>query len=40
MPGRLTRSARVSTLHLPTRWPWSEQFSRALERLRAVVLVT
>ncbi len=22
IPGRLTRSARVWTLHLPTRWPW------------------
>jgi hypothetical protein len=40
MPGRLTRSARIATLHLPTRWPWREQFCRALQRLRAVVLVT
>lgn len=40
MPGRLTRSARTSTLHLPTLWPWREQFSHALDRLRAVVLVT
>ncbi len=40
MPGRLTHSARVRMLHLPTRWPWREQFSRALELLRAVVLVT
>jgi hypothetical protein len=40
MPGRLTRSARLATLHLPTHWPWAEQFSSALARLRAVVLVT
>ncbi len=40
MPGRLTRSARQLTLHLPTRWPWRELFSAALHSLRAVVLVT
>ena len=28
--GRITRSARRLTLHLPRRWPWEEQFSRAL----------
>ena len=28
--GRLTRSARRLTLHLPQRWPWETQFSRAL----------
>ena len=33
--GRLTRSARRLTLHLPKRWPWETQFSRALARLRA-----
>ena len=32
--GRITRSARRLTLHLPRRWPWEEQFSRALARLR------
>ena len=26
MPGRLTRSARQPTLHLPQRWPWAEAF--------------
>ena len=36
MAGRLTRSARRLTLHLPQRWPWETQFSRALSRLRAV----
>ena len=34
--GRLTRSARQLTLHLPQRCPWETQFSRALARLRAL----
>ena len=38
MAGRLTRSARRLTLHLPRRWPWEEQFSRALARLRGIPL--
>ena len=38
MAGRLTRSARRLTLHLPQRWPWEAQFSRALARLRALPL--
>ena len=38
LAGRLTRSARRLTLHLPRRWPWEEQFSRALARLRAIPL--
>ena len=32
IPGRLARSARRLTLHLPTRWPWRkewEQFATA-----------
>ena len=36
LAGRLTRSARRLTLHLPRSWPWEEQFSRALARLRAI----
>ena len=36
--GRLTRSARRLTLHLPKRWPWENQFSGALARLRALPL--
>ncbi|GAC1355740.1 MAG: IS1380-like element ISMsm12 family transposase [Acidimicrobiales bacterium] len=36
LPGRMTRSARRSTLHLPTRWPWARAFSDALVRVRAV----
>ena len=36
--GRLTRSARRLTLHLPKRWPWEEKVTRALARLRAIPL--
>ena len=38
LAGRLTRSARRLTLHLPKRWPWENQFSDALARLRALPL--
>ena len=30
LAGRLTRSARGLTLHLPARWPWAERFLAAL----------
>lgn len=36
--GRLTRSARRFTLHLPARWPWAIGGSTALTRLRAIPL--
>ena len=36
--GRLTRKARRLTLHLPQRWPWENQFTRAFTRLRALPL--
>jgi hypothetical protein len=36
LPGRLTRTARTWTLHLPTRWPWLQPFLAALRRLRAL----
>ena len=36
LAGRLTRSARRLTLHLPQRWPWENQFSGTLARLRAL----
>ncbi len=36
LAGRLTRSARRLTLHLPQRWPWADRFGRALARLRAL----
>ena len=38
LPGRLTRSARRLTLHLPARWPWAERFLAGLARLRAIPL--
>jgi hypothetical protein len=38
LPGRITRSARRSRLHLPRDWPWAEGFLGALARLRAVAL--
>jgi DDE family transposase len=36
LPGRLTRSARQWTLHLPARWPWQHDVVRALARIRAL----
>jgi hypothetical protein len=39
-PGRITRSGRRSTLHLPARSPWRQQFTQALQRLRAIPLLT
>ena len=36
IPGRITRSARRLTLHLPTDWPWADQFQLALARIRAL----
>ena len=38
LAGRLTRSARRLTLHLPQGWPWKAQFSSALARLRSLPL--
>jgi len=40
LAGRLTRSARQLTLHLPARWPWAVSFTAALARLRAIPLPT
>jgi hypothetical protein len=36
LPGRLTRTARRWTLHLPARWPWQHDFIEALTRIRAL----
>ena len=36
LAGRLTRKARRLTVHLPQGWPWENQFSSALARLRAL----
>jgi Transposase DDE domain group 1 len=38
VPGRMTRSARRRTLHLPVRWPWAERFLIALQRHREVAV--
>ena len=38
LPGRLARSGRRMTLHLPEGWPWEEQVKGALATLRAVRL--
>jgi len=38
--GRLTRSARRLTLHLPARWPWAVGWTAALARFRAIPLLT
>ncbi len=38
LAGRITRKARSLTLHLPHSWPWQNQFSSALARLRALPL--
>ena len=38
LAGRITRKARRLTLHLPQGWPWQNQFSRALAKLRALPL--
>ncbi len=39
LPGRLTRTARRTTLHLPARWPWRDAFVEALSRIRALPAV-
>jgi hypothetical protein len=39
LAGRLTRSARWVTLHLPASWPWALPFANALARLRAIPLL-
>jgi len=37
VPGRLTSHARGwTTLHLPARWPWHGDYTRALNRIRAL----
>ncbi len=34
IPGRLVNRAGTPTLRLPTRWPWADQFTKALDTLR------
>ena len=36
IPGRLARSGRRTTLRMPARWPWAQDFLAALIRLRAL----
>ncbi len=36
LPGRLTRTARRWTLHLPARWPWHGDYITALNAIRAL----
>jgi hypothetical protein len=36
LPGRLTKTARRWTLHLPARCPWQTDFIEALTRIRAL----
>jgi len=38
--GRLTRSGRRLTLHLPRRWPWADALLAAFGRLRSLALVS
>src|SRR5271157_694819 len=38
LSGRLTRSARRTTLHLPAHWPWATSFLTALARLQEIQL--
>ncbi len=38
LAGRITSSARGLSLHLLHNWPWQNQFSSALARLRALPL--
>jgi DDE family transposase len=39
LAGRLTRSARRLTLHLPAHWPWAIAWGTALARIRAIPLL-
>jgi Transposase DDE domain group 1 len=34
IPGRLTHTGRQWTLHLPARWPWQNDYTSALARIR------
>ncbi|WP_443055315.1 hypothetical protein [Streptomyces sp. NBC_00258] len=35
VPARLARSARRLTLHVPERWPWSEDFTQLFSAVHA-----
>ncbi len=36
IPGRLVNHSGTPTLRLPARWPWAQQFTTALDTLRAL----
>jgi hypothetical protein len=40
IPGRITRTARTTTLRMPARWPWQTDFLTALQHLRAMPALT
>jgi len=40
LPGRLVNRSRRWILRLPARWPWAATFHTALERIRALPLLT
>jgi hypothetical protein len=40
LPGRLVNRSGTVVLRLPERWPWALTFSRALEQIRALPLLT
>jgi hypothetical protein len=40
IPGRLTNRSRRRRLHLPTRWPWADEWVDCFDRLRALRLRT
>ena len=40
IPGRLTMRSRRRQLHLPTRWPWADEWVDCFERLCALTLRT
>lgn len=40
LPGRLVNRSRRRVLRLPARWPWATVFTTALDRIRALPLLT
>jgi hypothetical protein len=40
LPGRLTRHARTTTLHLPAHWRWQHHYTTALTQIRALPALT
>lgn len=40
VPGRLTHRSRRRQLHLPTNWPWADEWIECFDRLKALTLQT